>query len=76
MRTLKELEKALVQERKLAQKSGMFGLEECKKSIKEKMENGKTLFEIYTELVVRGMKESFFNLTMIVACEQMLEEIK
>lgn len=75
--TLTQLEALLVKERKNAHKEGMFGLDECRKSIEDKMKySGKSLFEIYTELIKRAMTDIFFNLTMIVACEQMIEELK
>lgn len=81
-KTLTQLEAELVKERKNASKNGMFGLDECKKSIKFWLEMSKkydkkplTLEKYYTELIYRGLTEVGFNITMIVACEQMIEEL-
>lgn len=81
MKTVKQLNDILEKERKMIAKgqlrSGAFGIEECKKSIKFKLEMAKgtkTLNDIYYELVIRGLKEFGFNTTMIIACEEMMTE--
>ena len=73
--TTKQLEEILVKERKNAHEDGMFGIAECKKSIKWQMETFKqTLEEVYVELVRRALTEWGFNTYMIVACERLMEE--
>lgn len=76
-RTLTQLEAVLVKERKEAQRSGAYGLDECKKEIKWQLEYSKTTLEdLYVQYIKRGLTETLFNTYMIIACEQLMEEQK
>ena len=81
--TLNKLNEVVEKDREMVKQGklqdGAFGIKECRKSIewKLKMAQGKkTLQDIYGELVVRGLNEWGFNTLMIVACEQMIEEME
>lgn len=81
MKTITTLEKELKEIRKSASKgnlqNGLFGIKSCKESIKWHCEfEKKSLQELYGELVMRALTELGFNTTMIVACEEMMEESK
>lgn len=73
--TITELELNLKKARKENQQEGQFGLKECKKQIIWEMNfYNKSLQEIYCEKIKRGLTERLFNLNMIIACEQLLNE--
>lgn len=79
--TVKELNDVLAKERKLYLKGkdidGPFGINACKDSVEYKLISGKSLKQIYIELVNRALKdEPGFNHTMIFACELMMEEAR
>ena len=81
MKTLTQLENELSEIRKGVAKGqyqkGMFGLEECKKSIQWEMDFfKKDLCFLYTNYVTRGLNETGFNLIKIVACEEMMKEVR
>ena len=78
-RTITELEKELSQIRKERAKGkyddGIFGFKACKDSIRwdEKFLH-KSLEEQYADYIKRGLYEVGFNIFMIVACEECMEE--
>lgn len=77
MKTITELEKYLkeLRKNKAYRQDGMFGIVECKKVIKCYMKY-KHITEIYCEFITRALTETGFNELMIVACEEMMEELK
>lgn len=79
MRTITELERTLEKERKDVAKGkllkGMFGINECKKSIEFDLKySGKTLNELYVEYITHCLKSNMYNSLMIVACELIMKE--
>lgn len=71
----RELDELRVRSRKGQIQEGMFGIKACKESIRW---NEKYLHQSfpsqYIELIQRGLYEVGFNLNMIVACEELMNE--
>lgn len=70
---LKEIRKARI---KGKYETGTFGFKACKESIKWDVKFlHKTLETIYVELINRAFTEIGFNTFMIVACEELMNEV-
>lgn len=80
--TITQLEKQLAKIRRERTKGkfedGAFGFKECKESIKFSLYihrlEGMTIQKLYAELVQRALTDYRFNIRMIVACEELMEE--
>ena len=79
---MKTLEEIITKERETRREEGTYGIKACKESIEwqlkmsEKYNQGKTLFTLLEEYVKRANTESLFNKTMILACWELINNIK
>lgn len=69
------LESIRIERTKGKYEDGMFGFKECKESIKWNQKYlHKSLQHQYAEFVSRALTEIGFNIFMIVACEELMDE--
>ena len=69
----KELDEIRVKSRNGKLQEGTFGIKACKESIKwVEIYCKESLGKQYVELVRKALIDPFFNLNMIVACEELL----
>lgn len=86
---MKTLEQILSKEKGRRQENGIFGINACKEHIKFEVNfrtekesknrelNGYTiLFDLLGEYLERAQNDVFFNTAMILACWEMINEIK
>ena len=86
---MKTLEEILSKEKEHRCENGIFGITACKESIKAEVNfrtkkeivnrelNGYTiLFDLLGEYLERAQNDVFFNNAMILACWEMINEIK
>ncbi len=84
---MKTLEQILKEEKEKRNEKGMFGIAECKNSIRseiewrEKKENytiprEKILLDLLFEYLTRARNDVFFNNAMVLACWELINEKK
>lgn len=83
---MKTLEQILKEQKERRQEDGMFGIAECKKSIRENIDLHKrwnrehntnwntSLFVLLEEYVERANNDLFFNHAMVLACWELINE--
>ena len=77
----KTLQEILDYEKAHRHEDGMFGISECKHSIKSSLEidhkygGTKTLYSLLEEYVQRANEEVFFNNAMVLACWELINGI-
>ena len=69
------LEQIITKEKEHRFEDGLFGLNECKKSVKfDAKYSHKSLYTLLGEYVERANNDAFFNMTMILACWELINE--
>ena len=53
---------------------GMFGMEACKRSCKNMVEYGESLYQQLEKYVKRANEDVFFNKRMVLACWELINE--
>lgn len=78
----KTLQQILEKEKKHRHADGIFGINACKEAIEStlridnKYGGNKTLYTILEEYVKRANEDIFFNSAMVLACWELINEIK
>ena len=83
---MKTLEQILQKEKERRHEDGMFGIAECKKSIREEIDRNKffnrehgynwntSLYVLLEQYVERANTDCFFNDAMVLACWELINE--
>lgn len=84
---MKTLEQIILKEKEMRKVGGDFGINACKESIKNEIQNNKKYNEIYNtdkyttslyvlleKYVKRANEDIFFNDTMVLACWELINE--
>lgn len=75
MMSIRKLSELVEKARNENQRSGQFGIDACRESIEWSMDfEKKSAKELYPTFISRAICDVFFNVNMIIACEELIKE--